>query len=208
MILSLCTQDIDRSMAAPADRRQRKQLREELLAMLSHYELMRGLALISEIRQVRYLNLLGEERSKGRTGDEALRTVRQATREQMTINPKGRVFFDAERELDLYAWGPMQLFFCIAWAFLDRYRYLRDRHSDLVCDDLDRYIEENRAGLDATRTVRNWVLHPGIRRHPDDAMAMLFSVRDGWRTAYPVDIVNRLVELAEKFLEQLNERAG
>ena len=34
--------------------------------MLSHYELMRGLAMISEIRQVRYLDLLGEQRSKGR----------------------------------------------------------------------------------------------------------------------------------------------
>ena len=176
--------------------------------MLSHYELMRGLALISQIRQARYVNLIGEERSKGRTGDEVLRAVRQATREEISIKPKGRVFFDAERELDLYAWGPMQLFFCVAWAFLDRYRYLRDRHPDLVCDDLDRYIEENRAGLDATRTVRNWVLHPGIRRHPDDAMAMLFSVRDGWRTAYPVNIVNRLVELAGTFLEQLRERAG
>ena len=175
--------------------------------MLSHYELMRGLALISQMRQVRYLDLLGEQRSKGRTTDEALRAVRQATREEMSIKPKGRVFFDADRELDLHAWGPMQLFFCVAWAFLDRYRYLRNRHPDLECDDLDRYIEENRAGLDAARTVRNWVLHPGIRRRPDDAMVKLFSVRDGWRTAYPVDIVNRLVELAGMFLEQLHERA-
>ena len=92
-------------MAAPADRRQRKQFSEELLAMLSHYELMRGLALISEIRQVRYLDLLDEERSQGRTGDEALRAVRQATREEMSIKPKGRVFFDADRELDLLCLG-------------------------------------------------------------------------------------------------------
>ena len=52
------------------------------------------------------------------------------------------------------------------------------------------------------------MLHPGIRRRPDDAMTTLFSVRDGWRTAYPVDIVNRLVELAEVLLEQLHEQAG
>ena len=195
-------------MPTPTDRRRRNQLREELLAMLSHFELMRGLALISEIRQVRYLDLLGEQRSQGRTGDEALRAARQATREELAIKPKARVFFDADWELDLHAWGPMQLFFCVAWAFLDRYRYLRGQQPDLVCDDLDRYIEENCAGLDATRKVRDWVLHPGIRRRPDDAMVMLFSVRDGWQTAYPVDIVNRLVDLAEKFLEQLRERAG
>ena len=176
--------------------------------MLSHYELMCGLALISEIRLVRYLDLLGDQRSQGRTGDEALRAARQTTREELAIKPKARVFFDADWELDLHAWGPMQLFFCVAWAFLDRYRYLRGQQPDLVYDDLDRYIEENRAGLNATRKVRDWVLHPGIRRRPDDAMVMLFSVRDGWQTAYPVDIVNRLVELAEKFLEQLRERAG
>ena len=59
-------------MPVPTDRQRRKQLCEELLAMLSHYELMRGLALISEIRLVRYLDLLGDQRSQGRTGDEAL----------------------------------------------------------------------------------------------------------------------------------------
>ena len=137
-----------------------------------------------------------------------MRAVRQAIREAAPVGPKARVFFDADRELDLHAWGPMQLFFCAAWAFLDRYRYLKDRHPSLGFAELDRYIEENRAGLDAARQVRDWVLHPGIHRPPDDAMAALFSVRDGWRTAYPVQMVNRLVQLAGTFLGQLRGQAG
>ena len=176
--------------------------------MLSHYELMRGLAVISELRLRKYLELLEDQRARDRTADEALRAVRQAIREEASVEPKARMLFDADRELDLYAWGPLQLFFCVAWAYLDRYRYLRNRHPELAFPDLDRYIAENRAGLDATRTLRNWVLHPGARRRPDDAMTTLFSVRDGWRTAYPLDLVNRLVPLAGRFLEQLRDRAG
>ena len=176
--------------------------------MLSHYELMRGLAVISELRLKRYLDLLEDQRARNRTEDESLRAVRQAVREEASVEPKARMLFDADRELDLYAWGPLQLFFCVALAYLDRYRYLRARNAELAFPELDRYIAENQDGLDATRTLRDWVLHPGARRRPDDAMTTLFSVRDGWRTAYPLELVNRLVPLAGRFLERLRERAG
>ena len=190
---------------APLTSKQRaKQFRREHAAMLSHYELMRGLSLTSRIRLRRYLDLLKDQRAENRTEDETLRAVRQAIRREAAIEPKARMLFDADREIDLYAWGPLQLFFCVACAFLDRYRYLRNQDPSLVLADLDRYIEENRAGLDATRKLRDWVLHPGTGRRPDDAMMTLFSIRDGYRTAYPLHIMNHLVDLAGKFLEQLH----
>ena len=193
---------------APLDSKQQaKQLRREHAAMLSHYELMRGLSLISRIRLRKFLDLLEHQRAENRTEDETLRAVRQAIRQEATIEPKARMLFDADRELDLYPWGPLQLFFCIACAFLDQYRYLRNQDPSLMLADLDRYIEENRAGLDAARKLRNWVLHPGTGRRPDDAMMTLFSIRDGWRTAYPLDIMNHLVDLGAKFLEQLHGHA-
>ena len=194
-------------MAPLTDRQRAKHLRKEHAAMRSHYALMRGLALISDIRIRPYLDLIEDQRAKKQTEDVALREIRQAIRQKASIDPKARMLLDADREVDLYAWGPIQLFFCVALAYLDRYRYLRDHDPELVFADLDRYIEENRDGLDATRKLRDWVLHPGGRRRPDDAMVMLFSVRDGWRNAYPLELVNRIVELAREFLEQLGGQA-
>ena len=65
-------------MAPLTDRRRARQLRGEFLAMLSHYELMRGLAVISELRLKRYLDLLEDQRARNRTEDESLQAVRQA----------------------------------------------------------------------------------------------------------------------------------
>ena len=182
-----------------------KQLRREHAALQSHYVLMQGLALISDMRIRKYLDLLAIQRAKKQTEEEEMQAIRQAIRQEASIDPKARMLFDENRELDLYAWGPLQLFFCVAWAFVDRYRYLTNQYpEDLVLAELDLYIEENRAGLHAIKRLRDWVLHPGARRRPDDAMTKLFSVRDGWRTGYPLQMMNRLVELAGKFLVQLN----
>ena len=190
-------------MAPLIDKQRAKQLRKEHAAMLSHYALMRGLVIISDIRLGKYFNLVEDQRAKEQTEDEALRAIRQAIREEASLDPKARMLFDVDRELDLYAWGPMQLFFCVACAYLDRYQYLRDQHPNLAFADLDRYIEENSAGLNAIKELRDWVLHPGTSRLPDKAMVMLFSVQDGWSTAYPLKMVYRLLDLAAKFLEML-----
>ena len=182
-------------------------LKREQAAMLSHYVLMSGLALISDFRLQKYLGLIEAQRVKKTAEEDPLDALRQAVRQEASLNPKARMLLDADREIDLYAWGPMQLFFCVAWAFLDRYRYLRAQHPNLVCADLDRYIEENRAGLDATRALRDWVLHPRDLRGPDNAMEMLFSAGGAPGNAYPQEMVHRLVDLAAKFLEQLGEQA-
>ena len=86
-------------------------------------------------------------------------------RQEASIKPN-RMLWDENREIDLYTWGPLQLFFCVAWAFLDKYRYLSAQHPNLVFADLDRYIEENRAGLDATRDLRDWVLIREVLDNP------------------------------------------
>ena len=183
------------------------QLKREQAAMLSHYELMHGLALISNLRLRKYLGLIEAQRAKKTVEEDPLETLRKAMRQEASIKPKARMLWDENREIDLYTWGPLQLFFCVAWAFLDKYRYLSAQHPNLVSADLDRYIEENRAGLDATRDLRDWVLHPGGSRQPDSAMEMLFSAGGAPGNAYPLEMVNRLVNLAAKFLEQLGERA-
>ena len=182
-------------------------LKREQAAMLSHYVLMSGLTLISDFRLQKYLGLIGAQRVKKTAEEDPLDALRQAVRQEASLNPKARMLLDADREIDLYAWGPMQLFFCVAWAFLDRYRYLRAQHPNLVFADLDRYIEENSTGLEAIKKLRDWMLHPGGLRRPDDAMKMLFSVRDGMKTAYPLEMMNRLVGLAARFLEQLSGQA-
>ena len=175
--------------------------------MLSHYELMRGLALISNLRLQKYLGLIKAQRAKKTAEEDLMDALRQAVRQEASINPKARMLLDENREIDLYTWGPMQLFFCVAWAFLGRYRYLRAQHPNLVSADLDRYIEENSAGLDAARNLRDWVLHPGGSRQPDSAMEMIFSAGGAPGNAYPQEMVHRLVDLAAKFLEQLGEQA-
>ena len=174
--------------------------------MRSHYELLRGLAIISNLRLRKYLDAIQDHRAKKTPQEDMLHAVRKSIRQEASIDPKARMLWDANRELDLYAWGPMQLFFCVGWAFLDRYRYLRNQHPDLVFADLDRYIEENSAGLEATRNLRDWVLHPGGSRQPDSAMEMLFSAGGAPGNAYPQEMVNRLVELAAKFLRQLGDQ--
>lgn len=182
-------------------------LKREQAAMLSHYELMRGLALISNLRLQKYLGLIKAQRAKKTAEEDPMDALRQAVRQEASIKPKTRMLLDANREIDLYTWGPMQLFFCVARAFLDRYRYLRDQHPNLVSADLDRYIEENSAGLNAARNLRDWVLHPGSSRQPDSAMEKIFSAGGAPGNAYPLEMVHRLVNMSAKFLEQLGEQA-
>ena len=99
------------------------QLKREQAAMLSHYELMHGLALISNLRLRKYLGLIEAQRAKKTVEEDPLDTLRKAMRQEASIKPKARMLWDENREIDLYTWGPLQLFFCVAWAFLDKYRY-------------------------------------------------------------------------------------
>ena len=134
-----------------------------------------------------------------------LHTIRRSLRQSASLAPKARIFWDTDREVDLYAWGPFQLFFCVACAVIDRYRYLKRLHPELAFSDLDHYLKENHAGLDATRKLRNWVLHPGYARRPDDAMEMLFAAGGAPGNTYPQEMVNRLVDLVSGFLEHLSD---
>ena len=96
------------------------QLKREQAAMLAHYELMHGLALISNLRLRKYLGLIEAQRAKKTVEEDPLETLRKAMRQEASIKPKARMLWDDNREIDLYTWGPLQLFFCVAWAFLDK----------------------------------------------------------------------------------------
>ena len=175
--------------------------------MLSHHELLHGLALISNKRLREFIDAIRNQRANKVAREDILDAVRQQMCQVASIDPKARIPWDANREVDLYAWGPMQLFFCVAWAFLDRYRYLKRLYPELVHAALDRYIMENGAGLDAAKKLRDWVLHPGYSRQPDDAMEMLFAAGGAPGNTYPQVMVNRLLELTSNFLEQLRDQA-
>ena len=188
--------------------RRKKELRREHAAMLSHFELMHGLAVISNARIRRFIEAVQDQRDKGTSDEDMLDVVRKAVCHSESIELKARMLWDANREVDLFVWGPMQLFFCLATAFLRRYGYLKTRYPDVVLEDLERYIEDNRAGLEAAETLRNWVLHPGHNRRPDDAMEELFAAGGPPGNAYPQEMVNRLLDLAARYSEVLGDEVG
>ena len=55
--------------------------------MLSHYELMHGLALISNLRLRKYLDLIEAQRAKKTVEEDPLDTLRKAMRQEASINP-------------------------------------------------------------------------------------------------------------------------
>ena len=186
----------------------KKEIKKEHAAILSHIDLLRGLALISNARIRKFIDAVQEQRAKGTAEEDMLQAVRQAICQTASIEPKARMLWDANREVDVFVWGPMQLFFCVATAFLQRYRYLKSRCPEVTLNDLESYIAENRDGLDAAETLRNWVLHPGYNRRPDDAMENLFAVGGTPGNAYPQEMVNRLLHLAVRFSEVLGDEAN
>ena len=58
------------------------QLKREQAAMLSHYELMHGLALISNLRLRKYLGLIEAQRAKKTVEEDPLETLRKAMRQR------------------------------------------------------------------------------------------------------------------------------
>lgn len=193
-------------MARHTKRQKKKQLKREYAAILSHYELLRGLALISNTRLRRFMDAVQYQRDNKTPGEDIMHTIRQSICQSASLEPKSRMPWDADREVILYSWGPFQLFFCVAWAFIDRYRSLKRLHPEIAMYDLDHYLEENQAGLDATWKLRNWVLHPGHARRPDDAMEMLFAVGGTPGNTYPQEMANRLLDLVARFLEHLGDK--
>ena len=195
---------LDRTMAKHTKRQKKKQLKKEYAALLSHYHLLAGLRLLSNARLRQFLDAVQYQRDNPTSGEDMLRTIRRSLCQSRHLVPKARMLWDADREVDLYAWAPFQLFFCVAWAVIDRYRHLKRLHPELAFSDLDQYLNAHHAGLDATRTLRNWVLHPGYARLPDNAMEMLFAAGGAPGNTYPQEMVNRLVALVAGFLEHLN----
>ena len=186
----------------------KKELKREHAAMLSHVELLHGLAQISNARIRMFIDAIQCQRAKGTTAEDTMQAVRQAMCDAASLEPKARMLWDVNREVDMFVWGPMQLFFCVAWAFLQRYRYLKRRYPEVTLDDLERFIEGNRAGLDAAEELRNWILHPGHNRSPDDAMGKLFAVGGAPGNIYPQAMVNSLLALADRFTEMLGDEAS
>ena len=193
-------------MAQVKKRQKRKELKREYVAILSHYQLLRGLALISNMRIRQFLDVVQSEGRDKATTEDGMNVIRQKICQVAGLQPRARMLLDVPREIDAYVWVPMQLFFCAAWALVQRYRYLKGRHPELLFTDLDGYIEENSSAFDAVRNLRDWVLHPGYARKADDAMEVLFFGADGKPVnSHPQDIVNQLLALAAKFLGRLNE---
>lgn len=184
----------------------KKQIKKEYVAMLAHYELLQGLALISSIRVRRFLGIVRDEGVEKINTLDGMNLIRGKMFEVASIQPKARMMWDVTREIDSYVFGPMQLFFCVSWAVIDRYRYLANQHPDLVLVELEQYVHINSVSFDAAKKLRDWVLHPGYSRSPDKAMTMFFGNDGTPVNSHPQQIVNRLLALARQLLERLCER--
>ena len=160
-----------------------------------------GLATFAMIRMNVYVEALEKLGADTPETQEKTNAIRQYILSQhIKTGPMSRMLFDQYTEIDLYSAAPSELFFCAAQAFVDQYQSLKTQHHILSFPELDSYIKDNQESFDAVADLRNWVLHPGYRRNPDDAMKVLFSEQTKTHSGGPYEIMRRLLELYGRFL--------
>ena len=106
--------------------------------MQRHLTLLRGLILLTELRLSEHDAVkkeLGITTVEGREPLYALRSLLQT--KYMPGDTKARILFDEFQEIDLYVTGPLELYFCLAQALVDRYRHLTADDPTLCHPDLD-----------------------------------------------------------------------
>ena len=178
-----------------------RQLRREWLSLRTHYFMLGGLATFAMIRMRDYveaLETIGEDTPETLEKANAIRQY--ILSQHIKKRPMSRMLYDQYTEIDLYSAAPFELFFCAAQAFVEKYQILKSQHHLLSFPELDSYIKDNQESFDAVANLRDWVLHPGHRRNPDDAMAVLFSERAKTHSGNPYDMIQRLLDLYGKFL--------
>ena len=176
--------------------------------MQRHLGLLRGLIFLTELRLSEHDAVkkeLGITTVEGREPLYALRTLLQT--KYMPGDAKARMLFDEFQEIDLYVTGPLELYFCLAQAMVERYRYLTADDPILCHPDLDSYLIANAPAFDAVVNLRDWVLHPGYSRQSDKAVSMLWGENGEPVGDHPYTIAARLFQMFGEFMENLDEFA-
>ncbi len=186
----------------------KRRLRREHRSMQRHLALLRGLILLTELRFSEHDAVTKEldiTTFEGREQIQAYRNLLQT--KYMSGATKARMLFDEFQEIDLYVSGPLELFFCLAQAMVERYRRLTAEDPTLRHPDLDSYLISNASAFDAVMNLRDWVLHPGRTRQSNKAVSMLWDESGESVGDHPYTIVARLLNLFAEFSENLNELA-
>ena len=186
----------------------KRRLRREHRAMQRHLALLRGLVLLTELRFSEHdavTKEFGITTVEGREPIQAFRNLLQT--KYMPGDTKARMLFDEFQEIDLYVSGPLELYFCLAQAMVERYRRLTAEDPTLRHPDLDSYLMANAPAFDAVVNLRDWVLHPGYSRQSNKAVSRLWDESGEPVGDHPYTIVARLLKLFGEVSENLNELA-
>ena len=193
--------------------RKRKVLRREYVAMYGHYQLLRGLLVLCEVRIQDYRDVVDSLGLQSVQTVEEISIVRdRVCSTHMNSQVKARHLYDGYHEIDTYTWGPVELFFCIGHALVSKYKNLKRTFPDVSSSGLDSYLEKNQSAFSAIKHLRDMTLHPGYDRNPGDAFGLFYGeVADGSPTPiseHPYEIVPQLVNLFGQFLEELREKSS
>ena len=183
----------------------KRRLRRELRAMHRHVAMLRGLVLLTELRLSEHDAVKKELGLTTVESKEPLNALRTLLRTKfMPGDTKARMLFDEFQEIDLYITGPLELFFALAQAMVERYRKLTAEDPTLCHPDLDRYLNANAPAFEAVKNLRDWLIHPGISRRTDEAVSMFWD-EDGDPVAdHPYTISARLLQLFGEVAEKIN----
>ena len=184
----------------------KRQMRREFRAFLGHHYTLCGLEILARVRIRQFLEAMQESGIDRIESLDQYDTIRERIlSEGMNNAPKTRMAWDVPKEIDIYVWGPLELFFCSAQAMIDRYNHLKALYPELAFPRLDNYIDDNQSVLDAVENLRDWVTHPGHMREAHDALAEIRREYEDRRLGHFYEIVRSLLDLYRQFLERFDK---
>ena len=176
--------------------------------MQRHLAMLNGLILLYELRLTELDAVqreLGDLPIENESRWQVKPVLAKLKAEFMPGHTKARMLFDEFSEIDLYVAGPLDLFFCLADAMVDRYKLLAREEPALCHQGLERYLSANRPAFDAVHNLRDWVIHPGYSRQPQKAESEFWNDRGELVADHPYAIAARLLQLFGEVVNKLNE---
>ena len=184
-------------------------MRREFRAFLGHYYTLCGIEILARVRIRQFIGALREARNDQIAAEEQLDAIRaRILTEHMKSAPKTLMAWDVPKEIDVYAWGPLELFFCSAQAMIDKYHALKASHPEVGFPSLDSYISDNKPVFDAVEGLRDWVTHPGYSRNAHEALAEISQIYREQNLGHFYEVVRRLLDLYRQLLERLEDHIG
>ena len=189
----------------------RRVLTREFAAIYGHYQLLRGLFVLCELRRQAYHDVVETLGLQSVETVEEISAVRdKVCSTHMNSQVKARHLYDGYHEIDTHTWGPVELFFCVGHALVMKYKSLKRSFPDLSSAALDSYLEHNLSAFGAIKHLRDMTLHPGISRSPGDAYGLFYGENEAGGPAsvskHPYEIVPQLVGLFGQLLDEIRDK--